>query len=687
MAVNLSPHAATSRCRSRAVVTAVVLLLTVHAGLLAWGAWRHSPAWDEVGHLPAGISHWRFGRFDLYRVNPPLVRMVAVLPVLAARPKTDWSGFQQAPGARPEWAAGRALIEANGQRSFWLFTLARWGCLPFSLLGGYLCFRWARDLYGSLAGILALTLWSFSPNIIAHGQMITPDVGATTLGLAACYAFWHWLKGPNWPRTLTAGTVLGLAELTKMTWVVLFALWPVLWAAWRWPQPNAEGGTGKETDKGHSRSRKFVDAWPRETCQMAVILLLGVYVLNLGYGFEGSFQKLGEFQFVSEMLGEPGHKNDPRYPREARNRFRETWMAAMPIPLPENYVLGIDQQKWEFENKMWSYLRGEWRLGGWWYYYLYALAIKVPLGTWILVLLAPLLGLTARGYTASWRDELILLAPLLVVLTLVSSQTGFNHHMRYVLPIFPFAFIWASKVARAVELKHWKITSVVGAALLWSVGSSLWVYPHSLSYFNELVGGPTGGHAHLLDSNTDWGQDLLYLKRWLDRHPEVRLTGFAYSLPSWLVDPRLAGIECPLPPRGPDAVLGNSRVPDDQLGPRPGWYAVCVRPLRERAGEYAYFLRFDPVDMVGYSVYIYHISLNEANRVRRDFGLPELPEGWQPAEKSRDDESGSEAARRSGALAHRAPDKGAGGATAAGTDGVGTATQARLNGALTEGNL
>jgi hypothetical protein len=210
----------------------------------------------------------------------------------------------------------------------------------------------------------------------------------------------------------------------------------------------------------------------------------------------------------SETLG--GARDDAHQFGTGSNRFTGTWLGEMPVPLPENYVMGIDLQKWDFERKMWSYLRGEWRLGGWWYYYLYALAIKVPLGTWVLVLLALLLGLFRRGYTASWRDELVLLAPIAVVLTLVSSQTGFNHHLRYVLPIFPFAFIWTSKVARAVELRHGKIATVAAAALLWSVESSLWYYPHSLSYFNELVGGPKHGHEHLLDSNIDWGQDLLY---------------------------------------------------------------------------------------------------------------------------------------------------------------------------------
>ncbi len=49
----------------------VVVILCIHAALLAWAGSRHSPSNDEVGHLPAGLSHWYFGRFDLYCVNPP----------------------------------------------------------------------------------------------------------------------------------------------------------------------------------------------------------------------------------------------------------------------------------------------------------------------------------------------------------------------------------------------------------------------------------------------------------------------------------------------------------------------------------------------------------------------------------------------------------------------------------------
>src|SRR3954464_9491939 len=43
---------------------AVVLVLLLHAGLLAWSACWHSPTYDETAHLPAGIHHWRFGGFE-----------------------------------------------------------------------------------------------------------------------------------------------------------------------------------------------------------------------------------------------------------------------------------------------------------------------------------------------------------------------------------------------------------------------------------------------------------------------------------------------------------------------------------------------------------------------------------------------------------------------------------------------
>jgi hypothetical protein len=157
-----------------------------------------------------------------------------------------------------------------------------------------------------------------------------------------------------------------------------------------------------------------------------------------------------------------------------------------------------------------------------------------------------------------------------------------------------------------------------------------------LSYFNELAGGPLRGSEHLVDSNLDWGQDLLYLRRWLDRHPEAGPLGLAYF---GYIDPRVAGIRFTLPPKGPTAPGDLEGPRAHELGPRPGWYAVSVTLLRgyyypvpngsggtEYLGEpsYQYFLRFAPVGRAGYSIFIYHLERDGCDRVRAELGLPPL---------------------------------------------------------------
>jgi len=49
-----------------------------------------------------------------------------------------------------------------------------------------------------------------------------------------------------------------------------------------------------------------------------------------------------------------------------------------------------------------------------------------------------------------------------------------------------------------------------------------------------------------------------------------------------------------------------------------------VNELYGRSEQHRWFLNFEPTAMVGYSIYIYHVTLEDANRVRRELGLPEL---------------------------------------------------------------
>ena len=130
------------------------------------------------------------------------------------------------------------------------------------------------------------------------------------------------------------------------------------------------------------------------------------------------------------------------------------------------------------------------------------------------------------------------------------------------------------------------------------------IYPYSLSYFNELAGGPLGGHRYLLDANVDWGQDLIRLKYWIQAHPAARPI---FCTQMGFIDPRELGVECQWPPRMPSSENG----PQADLIPEPGWYAISVHELFERHGHYRYMQKYHPVDRVGYSTWIYHIPAKQ----------------------------------------------------------------------------
>jgi Dolichyl-phosphate-mannose-protein mannosyltransferase len=605
---------------SKMIPCLVAILLGIHAAILLDSARKNFVTPDEVGHLAAGISHWETSTYSMYRVNPPMPRSLAVLPVILEQPNIEGIQPDDVPGHRAEAESGRQFAADNQDRYFHLVWLARLAGIGWSLVGGWLIYRWASELYGWLAGCLGLALWCFEPNVLGHAPLITPDVPATVASLAATYAFWHFLRKPSWGRAVLAGSLLGTALLTKFTLLVLCGVLPLLWFLHRWTEPDIRFSSLFQS---------------RSLLQGLLIFGISLFVINLGYEFHRTCHPLGSIPFVSRSF-----TGDLPPGETSGNRFQDSLLGRVPVPVPADFLRGIDVQRCEFETRYRpSYLAGEIRYGGWWYYYLYGLAVKVPLGVWGLVLWSLVLTLIRHRSSPNWFDEAILWLPVVVILGVVSSQTGFNRHLRYVLPIFPFVIISTSKLSYFFQVGYRKVGVLVLVLLSWAIGSSLSIHPHYLSYFNEVVGGLDNGQNHLLNSNIDWGQDLLYLKAWLDQHPEARPLFVAYANN---VSPRLAGIkEFDMPPRGPTGAPTGGAEKAAQAGPLPGFYAVSVNFIRgapywacDRHDQlyyidehyYDYFRHFQPIAKAGYSIFIYHITPEEANAVRRRLGLSELPE-------------------------------------------------------------
>lgn len=569
----------------------VLAIAVVHLSLLVYGIFSHGPGWDEVGHLPAGLSHWRTGRFDLYRVNPPLVRMFATAPLVFFDDKVKWQWNPIYSIDRHEWELGRKIIEAHGPGYFVLLRIARLMCLPFSALAIWVIWRWSRGLFGVQGAMLSVTLWCFSPNVLTNAQMITPDTAAAACGALACYVFRGWLEQKTLRWAYLAGLTLGLAELTKFTWLILYAVWPLLWFIHRWVNVRKP----LRVELGH----------------LSLMFAISLFTINLGYGFEGTFQRLGDYRFFSRALGgwKVGNRND----WIDGNYFAETNLAGMPVPLPVNYVLGIDRQKFDFENGFPSYLRGEWRDHGWWYYYLYGMLVKEPVGFLLLLGWALITALRQKWTVQGMGEAVCVLFPGLTLFVFVSSQTGFNHHLRYVLPAWSFLSIAMGICCAQRASNRWSAGTAWGLVSA-GVLSSLLVFPHSHAYFNEFVGGPRNGPLHLLDSNFDWGQDLLLLEKWTQTHPDKPLDGVVHTLPRWLGVHLLTS----LPKTEVPKFFPKSQAPRSESTLIPGRYAVSIIKTYTKSSGYEYFRKLTPVAQIGYTIFIYELTAANIHEIEGD---------------------------------------------------------------------
>jgi hypothetical protein len=584
------------------------ITLSVSFILCVFGVFLTCPVASEDAHLASGLAHYATGSFKYYNVNPPLVRSWATFPVTFV-PLTYLTKNNPDLYAREEFPAGIFFVKHNDRKSIFAFRVARLFLLVLLFSGVVSILLLLKECYPKTAPLFLILLWLFSPYFLGHAFTIMPDLCAGIYGCVAILCFYYWLRYPFWKNAVLSGVVLGVAELCKFTLLIFYPLFIILLFVFRMPEYKTLGLT------------KLFD----QAKQMFVIFAVSLLIINMGYFFDGTGKPLGNFRFQTAFLS--GVETPKDVPSGGGNRFKDSILGYVPVPLPANYIQGIDKQRYDFERGLPSYLRGEWSDRGWWYYYLYALLIKTPLGTLGLLLLAIYCTFFIKECNISWRDEMVILLPGITLLAFVSSQTGFSVHSRYVIPALPFFFIWISKVGRAISWKRPVFSTIVTGLLLWSVGSSLWVYPHNVSYFNGLAAvlptprdteyprhpetpkgygkrvkqlldaGALNGPRHLLNSNIDWGQDLFYLERWCRKNPDVAEIWVAYwgNFPLELTDMPVVG----MPPMN---------------DPQPGWYAVSVNYLYDRHGQYRYFLHFEPVARAGYSIYIYHLTQEDVER-------------------------------------------------------------------------
>ena len=201
------------------------------------------------------------------------------------------------------------------------------------------------------------------------------------------------------------------------------------------------------------------------------------------------------------------------------------------------YITGLDRTLTHSAQGHTAYLNGVISDTGWWHYFLYAYLVKTPPGILIVIGLSFLALLL--GVRRTLKDELFLCVPIAMTIG-ITCIWNVNIGLRHLLPIYPFLYIFAGRVASPwpVTPRNRRLLAVMTIVVLLCIGWSGWeaagIAPYHLAYFNAFVGGPENGHRHLLDSNLDWGQAAKTLRRYLRQEgvPSLYL-GFSGNTDPW----------------------------------------------------------------------------------------------------------------------------------------------------------
>ncbi|MFF9275906.1 ArnT family glycosyltransferase [Streptomyces griseosporeus] len=523
--------------RRRLLPLVVVLLLGQMAVAMVTTAVQQTPTIDEPVYVGTAAVYLREHSLRLNPEHPPLGKLVIAAGVALARPHVDTS-FRGDQGQ-----VGRHLLYESGNDPGRLLLWARLPVIVLTLLSGLVVFAFARELAGPAGGLLALALYAFSPDVIAHGSLATLDAPTAGFLLTSAWLLWRARVRPRRCLPL-AGAALGAALATKMS--ALPAV-PVLLAL-------------AALSVLHRRPRD----WRRAVAGAGVVAVAAVAVVWAAY-----------------LAVDPRLRWAPPQHVPAVHGLRALLVRA--LPFPEAYRDGMRIQ-FAFEDRPWQgFLFGRLYTGPLWYYLPAALLVKTPLG---------MLALWAAGALALCAVRRLrpaapyLLAPALVLLA-AAMQGARDFGTRYALfvPVFGAVAAGCSVLLRG----RWT-PALAGALALWVALSSVRTFPYYLPYSNEAFGGPARTHLRLHDSNVDWGQDLGRLAdRLRERYPGERV---------WLVYkgsgvPSAYGIHAADPRAvAPGRVRGLLVVSDSAAAKARGRLAELLADARA-------------VDDVGHSITIY----------------------------------------------------------------------------------
>ncbi len=568
------------------IIAIILLSTTFLIGLLSYR--EDALTMDELAHIPAGYSYLSQQDFRINPEHPPLIKDLSAVPLLFLDLNFPSESAAWQEGINEQWIFGNDFIFNSGNNADQLIFWARLPMLLTLITLGWFIFWWTKKEFGQKTALITLFLFSFSPTFIAHGRLVTTDVGAV-LGLVVATYFWlKFLRKPSTKNTIIAGLAFGFAMLLKFSLALLIPFFGIITLFYIFIE--------------NKRLFEYLGKAILIGLIGVVFVIWPVYQLHI-INYPPERQARDTAEMIEPTLFNP---------------LREflIFIADKPIIRSLGYYftgLVMATQRTLFGNT--TYFLGKLNNASFTSYFPTVYLLKAPFALHLLTLTSLFLvffkktkknNRKIKEKISSRFPEFSMLVFLLIYWT-TSISGNLNLGIRHLLPVFPFTYILISvclvsfieETKKPIIKKSLSFLTIF--CLTWYAAASLFTYPHYIAYFNEIVG-TDNGFRYVVDSNYDWGQDFKRLIKWIEKNDVERIKIDYFGG---------ADVNYYLPNKAEQLI--------PYLGVQKGYIAVSATHRQAGVGEpvpefnfnegyYRWLEDFEPIARAGKSIFIYYIE-------------------------------------------------------------------------------
>lgn len=424
---------------------------------------RESLTFDEIVYLQAGRQNVLTHQFNMDPYNPPLMREIAVFPYIFTHQFYSSETF---------------LLQNSLPGRIMMISIA-----ILLLISVYI---WAQKYFGKNEAIFALFLAVFEPNILANSHYITIDIGVTFFIFLSFVLLFRFLEKVDIKNTLLISLSIGLGMATKITFIpyffcsaIIIFLFQFKFKILKMTQKNIKKiALGIFTVMLVIWSVYFL-SWNIMIKQRADNTRVSAKLMHIA--------KIHHMEFLAKSL-----------------HFLET----QPIPFGD-YLALIKNNALRSTHLTSCFFLGNFYSSCKWYFMSINFILKTPLP--LLIFFCTSIFIMIRKKE---KIKLYVFIPIISIFVTV-ILLRLNPLIRYILPVYPFLIIFI-----ATSLSFWLQTHirkiVFGIFIIWYMLGTLFVFPHFISYANELTLGEK--NFVFIDSNLDWGESLPDVSQYVSKN-------------------------------------------------------------------------------------------------------------------------------------------------------------------------